>query len=77
MMVAQPGLRSFVSLCGRLSPQRFLIVVVAVYLVAVMRGSSTWLIVALRLLIACATIVPALATTLWAATRPRAVEAAA
>jgi hypothetical protein len=77
MMVTRPGLRWSVSSPGRFSPQRFLIVVVLFYLVAVMRGSLTWLIVALRLLIAYATIVPALATTLWAATRSRAGETAA
>jgi uncharacterized membrane protein YhaH (DUF805 family) len=41
MMVAQPGLRSFLSPSGRLSPQSFLIAVVVVYLVAVASQALT------------------------------------
>jgi hypothetical protein len=77
MMVAQPGLRWFVSPSGWLSPQRFLIPVVLVYLVAVARGCVSWLIVAGLLLSTCAPIVPALATIVWTASRPRVREAAA
>jgi uncharacterized membrane protein YhaH (DUF805 family) len=41
MMVAQPGLRSFLSPSGRLSPQSFLVAIVLVYLVAVASQALT------------------------------------
>src|ERR1700761_6854982 len=41
MLVAQPGLRSLLSPSGRLSPQRFLLAVIVVYLAAIASQALT------------------------------------